>query len=92
MSNICFLTETYQRFSICLEYSFMLFCTFVDKIQNIVTTENMKNKQSENAEDKFSSDSLGVSDILYKWDTGHAQNIHNKLSFTGASFLNLFVL
>ena len=35
----------------------------------------MKNKQSENAEDKFSADSLGVLVVLYKWDTGHAQTI-----------------
>ena len=54
-STICSLTETYQSFSISLEYRLMTFCTFVDKLK-YRNNRKYANKQSENAEDKISAE------------------------------------
>ena len=56
--------------------------------ENIVTTENMKNKQSENAEDKISADFWKFSPYLIIEILSMRKIFHNKLSFTGAGFLN----
>ena len=66
-STICYLTETYQSFSIHLEYRLMPFCTFVDKLKSR-NNRKYENNQSENAEDKISLDFRKFS----PYDTGHA--------------------
>ena len=52
----------------------------------------MKNRQSKNAEDESPRILREFLPYFINGTLGMCQIFHNKLSFTGAGFLNLFVL
>ena len=86
MTTICSLTETYQSFSISLEYRLIPFCTFVDK-SKYRNNRKYENKQPEIAEDKFSAEFRKFSPYFIIEILGMCKVFHNKLSFMGAGFL-----
>ena len=69
----------------------MPFCTFLDKLK-YPNNRKYENKQSENAEDKISSDFRIFSLYFIIEILGMLKVFHDKLSFMGAGFLILFVL
>ena len=74
-----------------LEYRLMPFCTFLDKLK-YRNNRKYENKQSGNAEDKFSVEFRKFSPYFIIEILGMRKAFHNKLSFIGAGFLILFVL
>ena len=69
----------------------MPFCTFVDK-SKYRNNRKYENKQSENAEDKISTEFRKFSPYFIIEILGLRKVYHNKPSFMGADFLILFVL